>query len=214
MALNHRYAVGGLLVAAGALASALAYPEMPAEMATHWNPQGEVDDTMPRAVGLALLPALGALLLVLFAFLPRVDPLGANVREFRAAYEWTAVGVVAFLEYVHVLVLLWNLDYAVPIGQALVPALVALTFGLGALLERAERNWFVGIRTPWTLSDERVWDRTHERAGRLLKLLAPVGLVGLVAPSYGTLVAVAPLLAVVAYALVFSYREYRRVGAA
>ena len=92
----------------------------------------------------------------------------------------------------------------------LAPAIAVVYVAAGFVFERAERNWFVGVRTPWTLSDDAVWDATHARAGRLLK---PAGLLALGAvalPEYGVYFLAGPVAAVALYATVFSYVEYNR----
>lgn len=213
MDIRRSYLVGVGLVALSVLASALAYPEMPAEMGVHWNASGEADGRMARGYALALFPALVAVSLGLFAALPRIDPLGENVAQFRKQYDTFVVLLLAFLTYVHLLVLAANAGYEFEMIQALAPAVGGLFYYVGVLSEHAERNWFVGIRTPWTLSDEDVWKRTHERAAPLFKLAAVVAALGALVPAYAELLIAAPIAVVALYATVYSYVEYRRVGA-
>jgi len=206
------YAVGLALVAVSAAASALASPEMPARMATHWNAAGEADGQMPRLLGLAALPALSAGLLALFAVLPRVDPLGENVAAFREQYDAFVVLIVGLLTYVHLLVLAWNAGYRFEMVQALAPVVGVVLYYAGVLMEHAEQNWFVGIRTPWTLSDEEVWRRTHDRAGPLFKLAGAVAALGAVVPSAAIFLVAVPAVAAGAYATAYSYVVHRRVA--
>lgn len=213
MNLRRSYLVGVGLVALSALASALAAPEMPARMATHWNAAGEVDGQLSKRYALALFPALSAVLLGAFAALPRIDPLGENVARFREQYDTFVVLLLAFLTYVHLLVLAANAGYEFEIVQALAPAVGALLYYVGVLSEHAERNWFVGIRTPWTLSDEEVWKRTHERAAPLFKLAGVVAALAVLVPAYAELLIAGTVAAVALYATVYSYVTYRRVAA-
>ncbi|WP_135820808.1 SdpI family protein [Halostella litorea] len=202
------------LVAAMVAASALLYDRLPEQLATHWNADNAVDDTLPRALGLALFPALGLGLAGLFALVPRIDPLGENIAEFRTAYDVMAVTSVALLAYVQALVLWWNLGNEFAVSAAVAPAVAAVYVVSGYAVERAERNWFVGFRTPWTLSDERVWERTHRRGGRLLKVAGIVAAAGVLFPEYAIALLVAPILLVAAYTTVYSYVEYRRLDRA
>ncbi|QDX41836.1 SdpI family protein [Salarchaeum sp. JOR-1] len=197
-------------VLAGFAASALAYPDLPARMATHWNASGEVDGTMSRLAGAFFLPALTAFVVGLLLAAPSIDPRKQRYESFRGVYEWVVAGTAGFLAYVHVLVLAWNLDYAIPIGQALAPAFAALLYACGVLLDRAEPNWFVGVRTPWTLDDDEVWRETHERGALAFKLAAVLALGGVVLPDYFLVFVVAPTLLAAAYATVYSYLAYRR----
>lgn len=200
------------LVAAMVAASVLLYDRLPEQLATHWNADNAVDDTMPRAVGVALFPALGLLLVGLFALVPRIDPLGENIEAFRAAYDLLVVTTVGLLAYVQALVLWWNLGNEFAVSAAIAPAVAAVYVVAGYVVERAERNWFVGFRTPWTLSDDRVWERTHSRGGRLLKVAGVLAALGVVFPEYAIALLVAPVLLVAVYTTVFSYREYRRLN--
>jgi uncharacterized membrane protein len=212
MNLRRRY-LGALgLVAVSALISALAFPEMPARMATHWNAAGEVDGQMPKLYALGLLPALSVALLGLFAVVPRIDPLGENVARFREQYDTFVVLAVAFMTYLHLLIVAANAGYEFEMIQAVSPAVGALLYYVGILLDHAEPNWFVGIRTPWTLSSEEVWERTHERAAPLFKLAAVAAVLAALVPAYAELLIVVPLAAVALYTTVYSYVAYRRTA--
>jgi uncharacterized membrane protein len=205
-----RYGIGLLIAALAGVASLLAAPDLPAEMAMQWDASGTAGNFVDREIGMALLPVLGVALLGLFAVLPRIDPLGENVQQFRAAYDWFAVLTVGFLAYTHAIVLAINLGTEFEVVQLLAPAMAVLYVAVGSLLERADRNWFVGIRTPWTLSDDAVWDRTHERAAGLFKLAGVATLGAVVLPEYGVYFLAGPVSAVALYATVFSYVDYRR----
>jgi uncharacterized membrane protein len=213
MSLRRNYLAGIGLVALSAAMSALAYPEMPAEMATHWNAAGEIDGRTPKALALALFPALSAGMLALFALLPRIDPLGENVAAFREQYDTFVVLLIAFLTYVHGLVLAANAGYVFGMVQALAPAIGALYYYVGVLSAHAERNWFVGIRTPWTISDDEVWKRTHQRAAPLFKFAGVTAALGALVPAYAELLLATPVFAVALYSTVYSYVAYRKVGA-
>ena len=94
---THRFALAaGLVVASGAV-SVLAAPDLPEQMATHWNAAGVPDDTMSKPVALTLFPVLTAVLLGMFAVIPRIDPLGENIAGFRPIYDWFVVGFTAFM---------------------------------------------------------------------------------------------------------------------
>ncbi|PSQ26415.1 hypothetical protein BRD03_10035 [Halobacteriales archaeon QS_9_68_17] len=212
MQVSKRTFAGLALVAAMVAASVLLHDRLPEQMATHWNANDAVDDTLPRAVALALFPALGLLLTGLFALVPRIDPLGGNIAEFRSAYDLMAVTGVALLAYVQALVLWWNLGNEFPVTAAVAPAVAAVYVVTGHVVERAERNRFVGFRTPWTLSDERVWERTHSRGGRLLKVVGGIAAAGVAFPEHAIALLVVPALLVAVYTTVYSYREYRRLN--
>jgi uncharacterized membrane protein len=209
----HRQTIAGLgLVLATAAASVVFAPRLPGQLATHWTASGVVDGSTPKLAVLAGFPLLTLAFVVLFEVIPRLDPLGENSDDFRRAYDAMAVGIVAFLAYTYGIVLAWNLGSEFAVTQAVAPAIAAVFVGVGYLLERAERNWFVGIRTPWTLSSDAVWRHTHDRVAPLFKLAGLLALAGLVVPEYFLSVVVGPAVAIAVYATVYSYLEYRRIG--
>jgi len=211
MSLRTRHLVGGGIVLLTAVASALAYPEMPAEMVTHWGTDGP-NGSMDRAVALAGLPAVALAMLALFELLPRIDPLGESITDLGEYYDLLVVTVVGLLGYVHGVVIAWNLGYEFAVMQATAPAVAVVYFVAGVVVGRVEKNWFVGIRTPWTLSSERVWKRTHERGAPLFKLSGVVALGAVALPEYAMGFLVGPVAASALYLTVYSYLAYRRLG--
>ena len=204
-------AMGGI-VALIALASAVSAPRLPAELAIHFDAAGEPDNYAGKAVVLAGSVLFAAGFAALFAVLPRIDPLGENFAEFQTAYDGFAVGTLAFLAYIHGLVLAYNLGFEFGMLQATAPAIAGLYLLLALLLRRAEQNWFVGIRTPWTLSDERVWDRTHERTAPLFAVAALCALAAAVVPEYALVLLVGPVTAIALASTVYSFVLYRRLN--
>ena len=210
MTLSERHYVGGGIVLLTAVASALAYPDLPAEMVTHWGTEGP-NDTMDRAVALTFLPALAAGIFLLFEVLPRLDPLGEHITDLGRYYDLLVVVVVGLLGYVHGLVILWNLGYDFAMVQAITPAVAVVYYVVGGVLERVEKNWFVGIRTPWTLSSDEVWEKTHERGAPLFKLAALVALAAVLVPEYAVYLLVVPVAMAALYLTVYSYVAYSRL---
>lgn len=157
-----------------------AYPHLPDPMPTHWNAQNEVDGYSSRAVGAWLMPLLIVGLYLLLLVLPRLDPRRENVARMGDLYRLFRVGLSAVFTLIHIVMLA-----AIVSGRAdwvglAVPALVGILFILvGNYMPRMRPNWFMGIRTPWTLSSDTVWRKTHLLGGRLFML---AGLAMLVAP--------------------------------
>lgn len=211
--LSRRDFAGGTIVLLTAVASVLVAPDLPSEMAIHFDAGGSPDGYADRSLALAFGPLIGLGLVVLFAALPRIDPLGENVAEFQTAYDALAVATVGLIAYVHGLVIAYNLDVGLDPTVAIAPAIAVIYYLVGVLLDRAEQNWFVGLRTPWTLSDERVWDRTHDRVAPLFKLAGVAALGALILPSLAVYWLVAPALAASLAGAVYSFVCYRRLDA-
>jgi uncharacterized membrane protein len=208
---THRLGLAAGLVAVSGAVSVLAAPELPEQMATHWNAAGEPDDTMSKSVTLALVPVLTALLLGMFAVIPRIDPLSENIDEFRPIYDWFVVGFVAFMTVLHGGIVAFNLGYEFDFVLLVLAAVAILFYLVGLLLDRAERNWFIGIQTPWTMSSIEVWERTHDLGARLFKLTAALTLVGLLFEEYAVYFLVVPALLTAAITVVYSYYLYERL---
>jgi len=111
-------------------------------------------------------------ILGLFAVIPRIDPLRENIAEFRSYYDWFVVIFTIYMFVVHAGVVAFNLGYEFDFTYLILVAAAGLFYYSGVVLTHAKQNWFVGIRTPWTLSSEEVWARTHALGGRLFKLTA------------------------------------------
>mgnify|MGYP000205647394 CR=1 FL=1 len=206
-----RNLLGAGIVAVTGILGIAVMGRLPDQVAIQFGPSGQPDDYAGKAFALALVPGLQAVMLAVFAVLPRIDPLGENIRKFGDMYNWLVVVIVGFLGYVHGTVLLWNVGYEFAVTQAVVPAVAVLYYFIGVVMERAEQNWFVGIRTPWTLSNEQVWQDTHALGGTLFKIAAAIALGGLVLPQYAVVLIAGPAALLAVITTVYSYWDYRRV---
>jgi uncharacterized membrane protein len=202
------------VVAVTAVASVVVYPNLPQEMAIHFDSGGQPDSYLPKPLAVVFLPALAVGFTALFAVIPRLDPLGENFAEFERYYDLIAVVTVAILGYVQALILAYNLGYAFRIQQVLAPMLAVVGITFGYVVENARQNWFIGIRTPWTLSSEEVWTRTNRRSGVLFKVAGVLALLAVPFPEYFVYVAVAPLVIAALVPTVYSYVLYRRLETA
>ncbi|MBU2634467.1 MAG: DUF1648 domain-containing protein, partial [Nanoarchaeota archaeon] len=138
------------------------YPQLPDQMASHWNSKGEVDDYMSKFWGSFLMPIVSLGILLLFIFIPKIDPLKKNIQAFRKYYDMFIIIMILFLFYIHILTLLWSLNIKYNMTQMLIPAIAILFYYISILMKNSKRNWFIGIRTPWTLSNDKVWEKTHK----------------------------------------------------
>ncbi len=200
------------LIALSFVMAAYFYPQMPERIASHWNAAGEADGYMSKNVALFLLPAVALFMLVLLVILPRIDPLRKNIEKFRKHFDGFIFVIVLFLLYIHLLSIFWNLGNRFDMTIAMLPALAVLFFYMGILLENAKRNWFIGIRTPWTLSSDEVWDKTHRLGAKLFKVSAFLTLSGMIFRDYAILLVLLPVLVSSAWAVLYSYLEYRKLA--
>lgn len=186
------------------------YPLMPERIASHWNSRGEVDSYMPKFWGLFLMPFTSAGLFLLFVLIPRIDPLKANIAQFRKYFDAFIVLIMLFMFYIFLLTIFWNLGERFDMFQFMVPAFGVLFYYCGVLIENSKRNWFIGIRTPWTLSSETVWDKTHKVGGKLFKASGIIALIGILFQPFAIWFVLVPVIAVSIYTVFYSYFEYQK----
>lgn len=197
----------GFVVLAGVL-SFLAAPSLPAELVSNWDAAGEPNGTMSKSLALWLFPALTAGLLVVFAVIPRIDPLRENIAKFRPYYDWFIVVFTGYMLVLHAGIIAFNLGYEFDFTVLVLLAAAGFLYYTGVLVTHAERNWFVGIRTPWTLSSEEVWRRTHILGGRMFKLTAILTVVGLLVGEYALYFLIVPALLTAVTTVLYSYYLY------
>lgn len=207
----HRFGVAVSLVVSSGVVSLFAAPALPADLVTHWNAAGEPDATMSKQLALWLFPALTAGLFVAFAAIPRIGPLRENIAEFRAYYDWFVVVFTGYLVLVHAGIVAFNLGYEFDFTALILVGAAGLFYYVGIFLPHAEPNWFAGIRTPWTLSSDEVWDRTHALGSWLFKLTAALTLVGLFFGDRAIYFLLVPLLLTAGVTTVYSYYLYEQL---
>jgi len=162
----------GVIVAAVALGAAIwAYPQLPPRVATHWNLRGEADGYSGRFAGAFLMPLAILALAGLAHVLPTIDPKRANYPKFLDTYWLLINGILIFMGVAYLAVLGNAIGAPVPIQRVMPVALGFLFIIIGNYLGRVQPNWFLGIRTPWTLSSDTVWRKTH-RLGAWVFVLA------------------------------------------
>jgi len=186
------------------------YPQMPERMASHWNSQGQVDGYMSKFWGLFLMPIISVVLSFFFLLIPRIDPSKENIKKFRKYFDKFTILITAFLFYVYLLTIFWNIGIKFNMSQLMTPALGILFYYCGVLIENTKRNWFIGIKTPWTLSNEKVWDKTHKIGGKLFKIIGIIAFLGIFLPKYAVLFVLIPVILTVIYTVTYSYFEYQR----
>ncbi|MDQ1252538.1 MAG: hypothetical protein QG646_1659 [Euryarchaeota archaeon] len=184
------------------------YPQVPEQMATHWDSQGEVNGYMSKLWGLFFTPVVIAGIAALFLVIPRIDPKKENIEKFRKYYDGFVIIFLLFMVAVHLQILLWNVGIQISPNIVLPAGTGLLFYYMGILIENADRNWFVGIRTPWTLSSDRVWKKTNQLGGKLFKLAGIVAISGTFFPRFAIFFIVIPVLLVAGFTVVYSYYEY------
>jgi uncharacterized membrane protein len=187
------------------------YPILPSQIATHWGINGQANGYSSKAFGLFFMPILSVFLFFLFISLPKIDPYKKNFDQFKKYFQNFINLIFAFFFYIYLITIAWNLGIRFNMTQFLSPALATLFYYAGVLMTHAKRNWFVGIRTPWTMSSEKVWDKTHQLGGKLFKLTGIISLLSLIFPQFNIFFILIPILLVTVFIFVYSYLEYQKL---
>lgn len=162
--------ISWIVIAFAFLLSVLFYNQVPDVIDSHWDSQGRVNGTMNRFWGMFLLPSMMVGLTILLSYLPKIDPLNPNFKDFQPYYFGFIIVFNIFMLLVHGYVILWNAKITtLNPSKFVIPITGALLYASGVLVNNARRNWFAGIRTPWTLSSETVWNKTHHFGGYIFK---------------------------------------------
>jgi len=189
------------------------YPELPDKVPSHWNAKGEDDQYSSKFWGAFGIPTMISILYLGLLYIPYIDPGRENYIKFESTYRlirFLFVIVFAILQIILLTVIITGKDYLI---SKLVPGLIGIMFILiGNYLPRIKHNWFVGIRTPWTLSNEGVWKRTHRFAGYLfviggfLMLLA-----AFLPPPVNAIIGVGGVLLVIILSIVYSFLIFKKL---
>jgi uncharacterized membrane protein len=204
-----------LIVVAAFASSAIVYPRLPDTIPTHWNMDGQPNDWSSRAFGALIAPMLLLFMWGLVYVLPAIDPRGANYAKFGGAFEAIIDSVMLFLLGMHIMLLRAGLGHPVQMERIVPFGIGGLLIVIGNLLPRARPNWFVGIRTPWTLSSDRVWEKTHRLGGRLFAAAGVlIAITAIFWAKWAEVVLITLVLFVTAAVLIYSYLEWKREQAA
>jgi len=204
------YSVIGCLVLASIAIGAYVYPTLPAQVASHWGASGNVNGYMPKFWGVFLFPIIMIFMTTLLAWLPSIDPMKENVEQFRKQYNGIILFITVFMFYVFLLSIAWNVVYRFNMTNFIIPALAELLYFLGVVLPKTKQNWFIGIRTPWTLSSPAVWEETHIFGGKLFKITGVLALAGLAFPSHVFWFIIIPVFFSAFGTLIFSYYSFKK----
>ena len=202
-----------IIVAISVAASLAVFSRLPDTIATHWGSAGDVNGTSPKLWGAFVVPVILLFIAIMMRALPSIDPRRENYPKFAGAFDAIFISTMLLLLVLHIALLAAGLGYPVAMDRLAPIGVGLLLMVLGNVLPRARPNWFVGVRTPWTLSSDRVWEKTHRLAGYVFVIagfvVAIIGLTGVPLAAYflGPLIGAAALLLVV-----YSYVEWRREG--
>ena len=200
------------LAIVAAVVGAALYGQLPDRVATHFDVHGRPDGFAAKAVVVVVEPLALALFGLVFAVLPRIAPKGFRLEPFLRTYEVIAIAVMV-MAFVDILLPLWlALGHRVDVVRGINLGLGLLLIVIGNYLGKVTRNFFVGIRTPWTLASDEVWLRTHRLGGVLFVAGGAAILIGAFVGGVSALaVTMTVFIGIALFLTVYSYVIYRRI---
>ena len=201
-----------IMIIGATVAGLLLWDRLPDQMASHWNINDEADGYMSKFWGVFMVPLIALAMFVLFLVIPLIDPLKSNIAQFRESFNLFIVLMIAFMIYIYGLTIVWSLGYTdFRMSASMLPAIGLLFIFIGFMLRQAKRNFFIGIRTPWTLSSDRVWEKTHQ-VGSILFMLA--GALAVIGSFFGGVAALSlvmiPIFGSTIFLVIYSYMLYKQ----
>ncbi len=202
--------ISSLFIIATLVVAAILYPSLPEMIPTHWNAQGEIDGYMKKPGGVLMMPAMALVTFIIMKIIPVISPKGFRTDKFSDVIGVLQVTLVGFMSIVAILVLLEAHGLNVLINEVITAGVGLLFVVIGNYLGKVRKNFFIGIRTPWTLASDEVWSRTHRMGGKLFMLSGVIIWLGalLRLPLTWT---VGVAVGLVLTPIVYSYFLYRQI---
>ncbi|MEM5005326.1 SdpI family protein [Priestia megaterium] len=189
----------------------IALPHLPATMPIHWGANGEADGFATKINAMILTVGIMVLIYFVIAFVPRIDPRKENYKYFSKTYNIVLNAVLLLFFFVNMSTILQGLGYNVPMSYV-APIMAGLVFIIiGNYLQRVRSNYFMGIRTPWTLSNENVWKKTHRLSGKIFFIGGLLILISAFLPDgYKSVIMWGSIVLCVAIPYLYSYLAYKK----
>jgi uncharacterized membrane protein len=202
--------IPALLIIAAVVVSLYMYPSLPDRIPTHFGIDGKPNGWSSRFWGAWLVPLIMALVWLIMRALPHIDPRKANYEKFRGSYEVVVLATLLFMLAMHVVILKAATGTHISMDRFAFIATGAFFMLIGLVLPGIRSNWFVGIKTPWTLTSTESWERTHKVGGTLFVLVGLVGIVSsLLAPRAAVWIFVASAVGITVFLFAYSYRVWK-----
>jgi len=193
--------------------SAVIYPSLPEMVPSHWNISGEVDGYIPKIAHVIGLPTLTLVVYLLMALAPFADPKPESYRKFSGVFEGFRIIMVFVLASLYVATSIVALGYNLPVGKIAMVIIGVMLVYTGNYFGKIRHNFTFGIKTPWTLANEEVWNKTHRVSGPLWVTAGIIWMISVVLPERAAfIIDLSVLLAVSLYGVVYSYILFKKLN--
>ena len=188
------------------------YPYLPERVPSHWNMAGEVDGYSSRIFHILFLPTLILLLYLLMSFAPILDPRPDSYKKFQNIFEGFRWLMVGFMVLLYIVTTLFALGYPLSIGKTMRFAIGLLLAFIGNYFGKIKHNYTFGIKTPWTLANEEVWNKTHWVSGPLWVITGLIWMLSIfIAEKLSFFICMSLLIIVSLYGIVYSYILFKKL---
>lgn len=150
-----------LIILAPIVLIGLRWSDFPNQIPTHFGIDGKPDDYSNKAFGLFLLPGINLLMYFLFLILPKIDPSGKNYKLFSDKFKSIRIVLHVFFTFMFFLIAFYSLGYHFNLSIIIIYSVLVLILFMGNYMRSVRHNYFIGVRTPWTLANEEIWTKTH-----------------------------------------------------
>jgi uncharacterized membrane protein len=189
---------------------ALNYAAFPEQVPIHFGLDGEPNDYAPKSYGVFLLPGINLFVYLFFKLMPVIDPRKKSYEQFSDKFDIIRTLIHLLLSVLTILIGLYSLGEKINISSVMNYVLIIFFLVLGNYIGNVRTNYFIGIRVPWTLENEKVWTLTHRFAGKVwvITSLIMLGIFyftsnNIIFPYYIGVIALAPII--------YSYIKYNQL---
>ncbi|MGR3775680.1 SdpI family protein [Bacillus paramycoides] len=209
---KHIFAI--ILILITCIAWAYAWPNLPDTMTIHWGTEG-ANGFASKFNAMLLTLGIMIFIYILLTVTPKIDPKKKNYDKFSKSYTIMNYSVLVVLFLVNMLVIGVGLGYEIPMNSTPYIIVGLLFIVMGNYLPQCKPNYFVGIKTPWTLSNEEVWRKTHRFSGKVFVILGVIMILSIFAPAaWKSFLIVGIIIGTVGLTTGYSYVAYKKeIGA-
>ncbi len=188
------------------------YTQLPDRVPTHWGVNGEVNGWSSKTFAVWFFPALTLLVYGLLSLFPLIDPLKKNIETFANLYYWFKVVFVLFMGGMFGATIYAGLGHPINMQMLVMLGIAVLFLFIGLILPKIKKNYTIGIRLPWTLHSEIVWDKTHKFGGKVFIAVAVLmAILAFVKGVYAFWILIGLIVLMLAAVMIYSYLEFRKI---
>jgi uncharacterized membrane protein len=201
-----------LLVALMFLSGYYFLPSLPNKMPMHWNIRGEVDNYMPKGTAIWIMPAIALACFILFQFLPLFDPKKEKYKLFKTEWEIIQTALIGFFAYMQFLTFYIAMNPKTEMMPLMFIGLGILFVLMGNYMSKIRQNYFIGVKTPWTLASEDNWNKTHRFASWTFVIAGVITLVEAYFIWYAPVVIFGSIMLAAVLPIIYSFLIFKKVG--